>query len=110
VDLAGSLGLEALAITDHDTFSGYDQALESAAASGVRLLCGIEISTAWMEPKEQTVHLLGYWLDGPRRASFAAGWTVSKRRARIGTYGWRRGSANWASTSGWKRRSAWGAT
>jgi len=53
--------LEALAITDHDTFAGYDAAVRLAAAARIELICGIELSVKW---RGQTVHLLGYFLDG----------------------------------------------
>jgi predicted metal-dependent phosphoesterase TrpH len=44
VDRALAIGLEALAISDHDTFGGYDQAREPARAYGLDLVCGIELS------------------------------------------------------------------
>jgi 3',5'-nucleoside bisphosphate phosphatase len=72
VALACAARLDALAITDHDTFAGYDGAADPARETGLRLLCGIEISTAWGQPKEQTVHLLGYWFDTPPTAAFRA--------------------------------------
>jgi predicted metal-dependent phosphoesterase TrpH len=58
---AHRVGVRTLAITDHDTFSGYDQALPHARESGVELLCGIELST---KLQGQSVHLLGYFLRG----------------------------------------------
>ena len=59
---AGRAGLHALAITDHDTFAGYDDALPHAQAAGLELICGIEISTRY---KGSSVHLLGYFLRQP---------------------------------------------
>ena len=53
--------LEALAITDHDTFSGYRAAVPHAEETGLRLLCGIELSTKADTGRKQTVHLLGYF-------------------------------------------------
>ncbi len=53
-------GVTTLGITDHDTFSGYDQALSGAAAAGLELICGIELST---KLHSYSVHLLGYFLD-----------------------------------------------
>ena len=44
VDRALAIGLEALAISDHDTFAGYDQAVEPARSYGLDLVCGIELS------------------------------------------------------------------
>ncbi len=68
IRLAVDTGLEALAITDHDTLAGYDEASPAAAAAGLDLVCGIEISTKLIDPgteKKKTVHLLGYFPDGP---------------------------------------------
>jgi hypothetical protein len=55
---AARVGLTALAITDHDTFAGYDAAVPFAANSGVELICGIELSTRY---QGTSVHLLGYF-------------------------------------------------
>jgi predicted metal-dependent phosphoesterase TrpH len=56
---AVSAGVDTLGITDHDTFKGYDQAISFAAAAGVQLVCGIELST---KLHGHSVHLLGYFL------------------------------------------------
>ncbi len=72
VDLAMNLKLEALAISDHDTFAGYDQALPLAQGRGLDLVCGIELSTRVPGSKVRTVHLLGYFLHDPPRADFRA--------------------------------------
>jgi predicted metal-dependent phosphoesterase TrpH len=61
VRAAAELELEALAITDHDTFSGYEQARETANAVSLRLICGIELSTKIRSGDRRTVHLLGYF-------------------------------------------------
>ncbi len=68
VEAAKSLGLQALAITDHDTFEGYDEAAPIAARAGLNLICGIELSTKFQEmgrPRPRTVHLLGYFFNPP---------------------------------------------
>ena len=52
-------GPNILGITDHDTFSGYDQALPLARRAGLELVCGIELST---KLHGHSVHLLGYFL------------------------------------------------
>ena len=63
VSAAAQMGLEALAITDHDTFSGYEEAVPYAAEVGLDLVCGIELST---KHRGRSVHLLGYFLNqGP---------------------------------------------
>ncbi len=65
VDLAMERGLEALAISDHDTFAGFDQALPLARSRGLDLVCGIELSTRVPGSRVRTVHLLGYFLHQP---------------------------------------------
>ena len=60
VDEAGRAGVRLLGITDHDTFSGYDQAVPLARAGGLELVCGIELST---KLHGHSVHLLGYFLN-----------------------------------------------
>lgn len=70
VDAALATGLDALAITDHDTFAGYDEAFSYAKAGGLRLICGIEMSTKLLEPSRKTVHLLGYFLNGGPTTAF----------------------------------------
>jgi len=67
VDSAVALGLEALAISDHDTLAGYDQALPRAQEKGLDLVCGIELST---KSNGKTVHLLGYFLAQPPSGGF----------------------------------------
>ena len=67
VDSAVALGLEALAISDHDTLAGYDQALPRAQEKGLDLVCGIELST---KCNGKTVHLLGYFLGRPPADGF----------------------------------------
>lgn len=75
---ATRIGLEALAITDHDTFTGYDQARPHAARAGLELLCGIELATKY---RGSSVHLLAYFLTNPPAAAFRE-WIVSMQTAR----------------------------
>lgn len=56
------VGLTALSITDHDTFTGYDAAVPFAKEAGLELICGIELSTRY---QGGTVHLLGYFPRTP---------------------------------------------
>jgi predicted metal-dependent phosphoesterase TrpH len=72
VELAQERGVEALAISDHDTFAGYDQALPEARSRGLDLVCGIELSTRAPGAKARTIHLLGYFLRQPPPAGFRA--------------------------------------
>ncbi|MGH2767602.1 MAG: PHP domain-containing protein [Actinomycetota bacterium] len=59
VDRARLLGLEALAITDHDTMAGVVEAQLQAAGS-IEIVPGIEISCLL---QEVPLHLLAYWPD-----------------------------------------------
>lgn len=71
VATAAGLPLEALGITDHDTFAGYDQAVPLARQAGLDLVCGIELSTKWRRKpaaRGRSVHILGYFLGGPPSA------------------------------------------
>lgn len=61
------VGLQALAVTDHDTFQGYDDAVPFAVAAGLELVCGIELSTRY---QGNSVHLLGYFLNSPPTEDF----------------------------------------
>ena len=79
VAAANAKGLEALAITDHDTIAGYLQAVPVAAAAGLDLVCGIELATKF---HGRSVHLLAYFLHGGpdeefRRWKLAASISVS---------------------------------
>ncbi len=60
VALAAEKGLEALAVTDHDTLDGLPEALEAAADfPALRLIGGIEISS---HSPGSEVHILGYFI------------------------------------------------
>lgn len=50
-------GLDVVALTDHDTTAGWDEAAEAAAELGIGLVRGIEISCS---REGQSIHLLGY--------------------------------------------------
>jgi 3',5'-nucleoside bisphosphate phosphatase len=61
---AAHLGLEALAITDHDTLDGYELVRAQAQQQGFDLLCGVELSTHWRDCL-RSAHLLGYFMADP---------------------------------------------
>ena len=65
---AVALGLEGLAITDHDTTDGFVDAMNAADGTELELVLGTEFSA---EHDGVSVHVLGYWIDpayGPLRA------------------------------------------
>jgi predicted metal-dependent phosphoesterase TrpH len=67
VRAAVELGLEALAITDHDTLAGYDRAAAPARSVGLDLVCGIELGTKLRHHsggRGKAVHVLGYFFNG----------------------------------------------
>lgn len=57
VELAKKKGLRAIAITDHDTVSGIEEALQAGQRLGVEVIPGIEVSTLY---NGQDIHVLGY--------------------------------------------------
>jgi 3',5'-nucleoside bisphosphate phosphatase len=59
--LAVQVGLSALALTDHDTIAGVQEAAEEAKRLNLDFLPGIEISAEYPQPG--TLHLLGYGVD-----------------------------------------------
>jgi 3',5'-nucleoside bisphosphate phosphatase len=75
---AARAGVTALSITDHDTFAGYDDVCSSGAANGVRLICGIELST---KLNGHSVHLLGYFPAGIDLTLFRA-WILEMQASR----------------------------
>jgi predicted metal-dependent phosphoesterase TrpH len=65
VRAAEEAGVSVLAITDHDTVSGWDEARLAAMASGIGLIPGIEVSTRAELPNGRgiSVHILAYLPD-----------------------------------------------
>jgi predicted metal-dependent phosphoesterase TrpH len=60
---AVAAGLTAIALTDHDTLEGIPEARRAAAAAGIHLVAGTELSVLW---RSQSMHLLVYFLEpGP---------------------------------------------
>lgn len=59
VSYAKQSGISAIAVTDHDTVAGLDEALEAGESMGVEVIAGIELSADY--PRE--MHILGLFLD-----------------------------------------------
>jgi len=57
---AAGQGVDLLALTDHDTTAGLDEAQRQAQASGLRLIPGIELSTTW---QGRLLHIVGLAID-----------------------------------------------
>jgi predicted metal-dependent phosphoesterase TrpH len=60
VHQALEIGLEAIAITDHDTVDGVAQALEAANSTPLEVIPGVELSAV---NSKIEVHVLGYYID-----------------------------------------------
>ncbi|RPJ11936.1 MAG: PHP domain-containing protein [Deltaproteobacteria bacterium] len=60
VRYAKSNGLQAIAITDHDTIEGLEEGLFEGERTGFEVIPGVEISA---EHSPGSMHLLGYFLD-----------------------------------------------
>lgn len=56
VRMAKAAGLDCLAVTDHDTLSGLDEALQAGNACGLRVVRGVELGAQ----ENRCLHILGY--------------------------------------------------
>lgn len=56
VQAAAAAGVDVMALTDHDTLAGVDEAVWMAEKQGLCLIPGVEISVTW---QGATVHILG---------------------------------------------------
>jgi len=53
-------GLAAIAITDHDSINGLEEALRTGEEIGIEVIPGVEISA---ERENKEIHMLGYYID-----------------------------------------------
>lgn len=60
VQHAAQRGLSAVALTDHDTFGGHEEALAAGVELGIEIVPGIELSVA--DETGDKSHLLGYYV------------------------------------------------
>lgn len=60
VDAAKSAGLSTIAVTDHDTVEGIEEAQQRGMHHGIEVISGVELS---VEYAGFEVHLLGYFID-----------------------------------------------
>jgi hypothetical protein len=84
VDLAKRTGLAALAITDHDTFDGFEAAVPLAREVALDLIRGIELNSKLDVDggrERRSAHLLGYWASGQPSPQFTA-WLLRERLER----------------------------
>lgn len=60
VERAHTRNVGTLALTDHDTTAGLDEAQAACAAHGIRFVPGVELSANW---RGQTIHVVGLEVD-----------------------------------------------
>jgi predicted metal-dependent phosphoesterase TrpH len=74
VQNAVKAGVKVLAITDHDTVTGWDEAITAAQSHGLGLIPGIEVSTRAVTPSGHgvSVHMLAYLPDPNNQALLTA--------------------------------------
>ncbi|MCL1993651.1 MAG: PHP domain-containing protein [Spirochaetes bacterium] len=89
---AAKRGINAIALTDHDTINGLENARAFAAISNIRLIPGIEISISWANEKFNSdrlggapgpggeFHLLGLGISEPSAAFLSAIGELARRR------------------------------
>jgi predicted metal-dependent phosphoesterase TrpH len=58
---AAGVGVELLALTDHDTVDGVQVAFEAGTRHGVRVVPAVEVSI--VDPAAEDLHVLGYGVD-----------------------------------------------
>ncbi|HWQ72401.1 MAG TPA: PHP domain-containing protein [Desulfitobacteriaceae bacterium] len=66
VALAKKNGIEALAISDHDTVDGHREAENAGKEYGINIISAIEIS-AYDYNRDRKAHVLGYLMDKPQQ-------------------------------------------
>jgi len=69
VAAAAGAGVRAIAVTDHDTLSGWDEARQATERHGLDFVPGVEVSTV---ARGRSLHVLGFyprreWLEAPLR-------------------------------------------
>ncbi|MDR1374652.1 MAG: PHP domain-containing protein [Treponema sp.] len=85
---AAERGLSAIALTDHDTIKGLDEARLAAKTLGIRFISGVELEIQWTKerpgstpaPGTGEFHLLGLGIRAPSPSFLAALDELSRRR------------------------------
>jgi predicted metal-dependent phosphoesterase TrpH len=79
IELAARTGVDSIALTDHDTAAGVEEAASAARAAGLEFVPGVEISVSW---GSTTLHVVGLRVD-PHAAALREG-LASIRDGRFG--------------------------
>jgi hypothetical protein len=74
---AAAKGLAAIALTDHDTLAGLDEAEEEAARTGIEFIRGIELA---VQDEFGELHILGLFMPQPSERMLAAIDTLQQNR------------------------------
>ena len=61
--LAKTIGLAAIALTDHDTIDGLEEFQKAGAALGIETITGIEFATLWGKHHRPEIHIVGLGFD-----------------------------------------------
>ncbi len=77
VRLAEKSGVTALAVTDHDTMDGVEEALAAGVECGVEVVPGLEISVMH---RKKALHILGYYMDASNHRLAEALTTLQEAR------------------------------
>ena len=80
VRAAAATGLEAVALTDHDSTAGWAEATEQAERCGIELVPGMEVTC--QDPRGISVHLLSY-LQDPRDEALLGEIERTRRARRV---------------------------
>jgi predicted metal-dependent phosphoesterase TrpH len=85
VERARARCVSTLALTDHDTTAGLDEARAACAAAAVKFVPGVELSASW---RGQTIHIVGLQIDA-RHAGLGThlSQVLARRQARLGEIG-----------------------
>jgi len=80
VNFAAQKGVRALAITDHDTMAGWEEAIAAAAPLDLEIVPGLELSTVY---NGRSMHILGFYPNAQKlQAPLQERVEGRKRRAR----------------------------
>src|SRR3954471_11868145 len=77
VERARTRGVSTLALTDHDTTAGLDEARGACNAAAIDFVPGIELSANW---RGQTIHIVGLEIDARHQGLGAHTCQVLARR------------------------------
>lgn len=65
IELAARTGVDAIALTDHDTLEGLEEAAAAARVAGIGFVPGVEVSVSW---GSATLHVVGLQVDPASKA------------------------------------------